>query len=260
MASRRTHGIAVRLPIVAALVVVAAGCSSGGPEGTTAAASRPDCAGGVGTDVTTRHGGRDVLVHLPACYSRSKRRYPVVYLLHGAGADEQQWVDIGTTVESDRLARAGQIGDALLVMPDQGDTTSAEQVDAVPDLIRWVDLTYRTIPDRDHRAIGGISRGGQAALTAATRYSDTFGSVGGHSTTLPPDREELLVGLRPLSGHIRLDVGASDPLEADVVHFAADLQRSGSANLLEVGPGDHDRNYWRASVDRSLEFYAHRWI
>ena len=242
------------------LVVLTTACTVDGAASAVAREPEPDCAYGVGTDVHAQEGGRDVLVHLPACYSRTDRRYPVIYLLHGAGADETQWVDIGTTVESDRLAEAGEIGQAVLVMPDQGDVPAAGRAAEIPDLVAWADRSYRTVPDREHRVIGGISRGGQAALTAAAHDPAAFGAVAGHSTTLPPDREKLLVGLRPLSGAVRLDVGASDPLVSTVVPFAADLEHAGIDNLLEVAPGGHDRDHWRASIDRYLAFYAHRWV
>ncbi len=245
---------------IAVVLVMAVACTVDGPQGAVTRPSGPDCARGVGTDEYTHQSARVVLVHLPACYSETDRRYPVIYLLHGAGADETQWVDIGTTVEIDRLAERGEIGQALLVAPDQGDVPAAGRAAEVPELVTWADSNYRTIADRDHRSIGGISRGGQAALSAAAHDPALFGSVAGHSTTLPPDREELLVGLRPLTGHVWLDAGASDPLLDEVVSFAADLERTGTANSLVIAPGGHDRDYWRASIDSYLRFYAHRWL
>jgi len=255
-------GPRIRTPQVISVVVLLAAlaaCSTGDDDAVATTVPKPDCAHGVGTDVNTQHDGRRVVVHLPACYDQSDVRYPVIYLLHGAGADEQQWIDIGTTNASDRLARAGGIGEALLVLPDQGDMSAAERAASVPDLVAWTDGHYRTAADRDHRAIGGISRGGQAALTAAAQHPEMFGSVGGHSTTLPSDLEELIVGLRPLSGRIELDVGSSDPLKAEVVAFANDLDHSGTSNTLVVADGGHDRSYWRDSIDRYLTFYGASW-
>ena len=203
-----------------------------------------------------------MLVHLPACYDASTTtRYPVVVLLHGSDADETQWIDIGAGTRADSLARSHAIGQVILVMPDEGERNSSEQVtDVVDGLVAWVDRRFRTEGDGTHRAIGGISRGGTAALKAAAERPGLFGAVEGNSPAVAGDDNRALVsGLRPMSGRIRLDVGAADPLRTSVEALAESLRTDGTAVQLEVRAGSHDRAYWRANVARYLTFAASRW-
>jgi enterochelin esterase-like enzyme len=247
---------------IVSLLVLACGCGSTAsdrPAASTTAA--PSCRNGVGRDVTTRQGAQRVLVHLPACYGRSPTvRYPVVVLIHGARADSSQWQAIGMTSEADRLVRIAEIAPVILVMPDRENTDSVTEAEnAATSIVPWVDATYRTIPDRAHRAIGGISRGGGAALWAAATHPDLFGVVAGHSPTVPGDPRDLAVTLRPLSGSIWLDVGSDDPINGPVTKLAAALRADRSRFEFTEGDGGHDRAYWRRHVDDYLVFYAARW-
>ncbi len=254
----------VGLVAIAVLVAVVAlvGCTDGESDSTRDPIRlvRPDCGSGVGSDITKQRSGQVVLVHLPACYDRTSTRYPTIYLVHGSGADEQQWIDLGLTAQADRLVRIAATGPAIIVMPREGEASSSTEArNLVDDVVPWADANFRTVPDRTRRAVGGISRGGEAALKAAADRPDLFGAVGGHSPTLPDDLEQLVVGLRPLSGRIWLDVGSDDHLRREVAPFAAELDGSGTRAALTIGQGDHDRAYWSSEVERYLDFYAGAW-
>jgi len=138
---------------------------------------------------------RPVAVYLPPSYSREKtRRYPVLYMLHGATSVPEEWLD-GKTYQGldlkatlDSLIGAGAIPELLVVMPNADNRLGADWYANSPalgnwedfivhDLIRQVDKTYRTEARRDRRAVYGHSMGGFGALAISFRHPDLFGLV-----------------------------------------------------------------------------------
>jgi enterochelin esterase-like enzyme len=230
-----------------------------GSIGSTAA---PDCAGaGIVEPVDTPfgpQGAQRANVYLPACYaSEPDRRFPVVFLLHGAGADASQWPAIGIASVADQLITRGAIPPMIVVMPDGGvNMPDALASDLVDQLVPWTDHTYRTLADAADRAVGGISRGGRIALLAASKHPGVFSCVGGHSPLVGAGDDAVAARLSAQDEPIRLDVGASDSLRTGVEHFAHRVEDGGgSADLVEA-PGRHDRAYWRAHTSDYLRFYA----
>lgn len=130
--------------------------------------------------------GVDVAVVLPPGYDRDGRRYPVLYLLHGAQGDEDSWIQYGGLLE-DTAARPTH-EQAIVVMPRMGvitglavDWVDGHRRDATligRTLVEWVDRTWRTKADRDHRAIAGYSGGGLSAAHVAERFPNAFGQLG----------------------------------------------------------------------------------
>src|SRR4051794_30148400 len=124
------------------------------------------------------------------------RRYPVLYLLHGIGGDNREWLGYGVDAAATCLLAAGCIQPFLIVLP-QGDEAywlnhadGPRWGDAIADdLVAHVDATYRTIPERASRAVGGLSMGGHGALQLAFNHPDVFGVAGAHSPTLRPRAE-----------------------------------------------------------------------
>src|SRR5574338_782401 len=104
-------------------------------------------------------------IYLPPCYGEQPDlRYPVLYLLHGQTYTDDQWVRLGAVRIADQLILSGQAPPFLMVFPDDrywnlppGAGFGDRLLD---DLLPYVDATYRTLPDRAHRALGGLSRGG----------------------------------------------------------------------------------------------------
>lgn len=157
------------------------------------------------------------LVYLPPSYAMARRRrYPVVYLLHGLTGNESDWVARGDlNVVADSLAARGG-PELIVVMPDgdnsfytnwnaspglgacASDTTLGESATTfcVPssrygdyiahDLVSHVDGTYRTIAGRAHRAVAGLSMGGTGALTLAFTYPQVFSAVASLSAPAAP--------------------------------------------------------------------------
>ena len=234
------------------------------PPASDGSATASACAGaGSVVDVEapfSSAGGEPARVYLPACYdARPDARFPVLYLLHGASADETQWIDVGAASAADSLIGSGTIGPMIIVMPDGGPSMSDHLVDGlVTNLVAWTDRTYRTIPQRSARAVGGISRGGRIALLAAGTHPERFAAVGGHSPAVNASdaTNDIVGGLLDPSMAMEVDVGADDPLRGGVESFSTALAAPGSATEVLTDTGGHDRRYWRQHVSRYLTFYG----
>ena len=142
---------------------------------------------------------RHVQVYTPPDYDQDQgKRYPVLYLQHGAGEDETGWSRQGrANIILDNLIAAGQAEPMLVVMdcgyafdvpagglmsPDvRARISSAFGELLLSDVIPLIDATYRTYADREHRALAGLSMGGMQALSIGLTHLDTFATVGAFS-------------------------------------------------------------------------------
>lgn len=188
-AARRPHRRPGRTAALAALAVSA---TIGG-----SALALPATAAEQGTVETGRvadsaAGPIDYTVYLPPGYDDAAQEYPTLYLLHGRGDTQAAWQQV--TGDLDELIGAGEIQPMVVVMPDApwndrgswytdslytGDATGAGVGTAVEtaftrDLVAHVDATYRTVEDREARAVGGYSMGGAGALRFTLAHQDTF--------------------------------------------------------------------------------------
>ena len=145
---------------------------------------------------------RRMTVYTPAGYEQNKKqKYPVLYLLHGAGGDEDAWQEIGRTVHiMDNLIAQGKIEPMIVVMPNgfAGEVAApGESADGlkVPefqqrgmmdggyemsfmDVVNHIENNYRVYKDKKHRAIAGLSMGGYHSLHISKYYPDMFDYVG----------------------------------------------------------------------------------
>jgi S-formylglutathione hydrolase FrmB len=201
------------LALVAA-AAIAAGCGGAAKEhagGTTAATGRASSTLAGARAITVvgrqRHSARiedwtlrtpalsgptRVRVLLPTGYAAAAgRRYPVLYLLHGADSDYRSWTRYG-----DAQAITAHVA-MIVVMPDGGANgwytdwyQGARPVQPrwetyhVGELVPWIDVTYRTIATRRGRAIAGLSMGGYGALSYAARHPSTFAAAASFSGAL----------------------------------------------------------------------------
>ena len=132
-----------------------------------------------------------VCVYLPPGYGSGKLRYPVVYLLHGGGGDQADWVAQGALQQTMDEAYANNPGDAaIVVMPDGSEPTCWCDLFDRPTwneryVLRWlipyVDQRFRTIENRGGRSIVGLSNGGHGALMLAAKAPDLFPAAGSMS-------------------------------------------------------------------------------
>lgn len=199
-------------------------------------------------------------LYLPPCYSQNPTRlYPVLYLLHGAHADDTQWLDLNAASDADELILQHSGAPFVIVMPD-GDYRSGENYAAFVqlDLMPEIEETTRVERTQAGRAIGGLSMGGYWALRLALAHPDLFSAVGGHS---PATDAALLSNAVPGWQQLRiyLDVGQDDSLAQGVITFATALKAHGATPELHLNPGNHDRPYWRSHTPDYLKFYASRW-
>ncbi len=222
------------------------------------------------------------LVYLPPGYDADGRRYPTLYMLHGIGGSNREWLGYGIDVAASCLMRAGRVQPFVVVLP-QGD--ESYWVNHAPDGPRWgdyvaddlvaqVDAVYRTLPAPASRAIGGLSMGGHGALQLAYTHPDVFGVAGAHSPTLRPQDEapeyfaDALTFPRvdPVSlakwsdgaSRVRtwIDVGDADPWLWRIEELHDALDERGIAHDWHVWEGDHESEYWTAHVADYLAYYG----
>lgn len=130
--------------------------------------------------------GRDMpfWVYLPDGYAQTRLKYPVLYLLHGAGGDENAWVEHGKIKAlADRMIGMGVMPPSLIVMPGcrgcwwvDGAKDKAETA-FWKDLLPNVAARYRTIEGRKGQVIAGLSAGGYGTVRFALKYPDRIAAV-----------------------------------------------------------------------------------
>ena len=154
---------------------------------------------------------RRLTVYTPAGYETSGKEYPVLYLLHGIGGDENAWSELGRAAQiMDNLIAQGKAEPMLVVMTNgnisqeacPGETSEGFRVPtmmlpktmegsfetAFPDVVKFVEKTYRVKKDKAHRAIAGLSMGGCHSLFISINYPDLFDYVGLFSAAV--DRQQ----------------------------------------------------------------------
>jgi S-formylglutathione hydrolase FrmB len=134
-------------------------------------------------------------VYLPASYSApdaKTKKYPVLYLLHGLGGNEQSIALEGEWTKLQDLRAQNKVGEFLVVAPDGRDTFYINSRDGktpysdffIREFVPYVERTYRVRTERAARGITGFSMGGYGALRMAFAYPVLFGSVSAHSGAL----------------------------------------------------------------------------
>lgn len=152
---------------------------------------------------------RRMSVYTPAGYEAGSERYPVFYLLHGMGGDEEAWLALGRTAQiMDNLIAEGKAEPMIVVMTNGNASQEAAPGEthlgliqpsialpktmdgsfetSFPDVVKFVDNTYRTKPDKAHRAIAGLSMGGFHSCHISKEYPDMFDYVGLFSAAIFP--------------------------------------------------------------------------
>lgn len=149
-------------------------------------------------------GEAGVAVYLPAGYAASKTDYPVLYLLHGSGDDETGWLTKGKTKAIIDSLITNQLCPPMIVVMPNGyleqtgkyyapesrlwmESTFEENFS---NLIAWTEANYRTINDKQHRAIAGLSMGGFHTMHTAALLNQTFDYVGIFSALYVPHTKQ----------------------------------------------------------------------
>ncbi len=144
---------------------------------------------------------RRITIYTPAGYETSTEKYPVLYLLHGAGGDEEAWIALGRTAQiMDNLIAQKKAKPMIVVMPNgnviqdgapgEGSqnfykpqfmipkTMDGTYEGAFSDIIKFVESNYRVKADKANRAIAGLSMGGYHTLHISRFYPNTFDYMG----------------------------------------------------------------------------------
>ena len=148
---------------------------------------------------------RRMYVYTPPGYETSNEKYPVLYLLHGGGGDEEAWTSLGrANYILDNLIAAGKAKPMIVVMTNGnayqtsslknasgvemitretiGKYTGMFEQSLVKDVVPFVEKTYRVKANKDNRAIAGLSMGGGHTVTTTIEFPDVFGYVGVYSS------------------------------------------------------------------------------
>jgi len=241
---------------------------------------------------------RHAMVYLPPDYdAQSKKRYPVLYLQHGGGEDETGWIRQGrANVILDNLIAAGAAKPMIVVMaygyarragspppnltaPTPGSAQGAQareemakvfEDDVTQALVPFVDKTYRTLADRDHRAMAGLSMGGFQTFQITTKHLDLFSHIGGFSgiggmledrkMDLKTDFNGVFADPASFAKKVHLlyfGVGTAEPerFRTRIQGLHAALTEAGVEHVYWESPGtDHEWQTWR----RNLKDFASR--
>ena len=208
-------------------------------------------------------------IYLPPCYEeKADQRYPVLYLLHGQTYTDDQWIRLGAVSVVDDLILTGESVPFIIVFPDDrywnlppGPGFGERLVEVV---IPYIDSTYRTIPDRDHRAIGGMSRGAGWAMRLGLSRWDLFGIMGLHSlAVLQKDASEIrdwLAHIPPRSRpQVFMDIGDNDQELEMAQRVETQFNDFGLTHEWHLYSGAHTEEYWSAHVEEYIRWYAQAW-
>ena len=218
---------------------------------------------------------RKALVYTPPGFSKSKK-YPVLYLLHGIGGDEKEWLNGGSPqIILDNLFAEGKIKPMIVVMPNgraikddraNGDIRASDKVqgfanfekDLLNDLIPFIDKKYPTLKDRENRAIAGLSMGGGQSLNFGLGNLDKFAWVGGFSSApntkkpqeLVPNPEEAKKKLKLLW----ISCGDADGLITVSKRTHDYLFQNNVPHVYYLEPGGHDFKVWKNGLYMFSQF------
>ena len=210
---------------------------------------------------------RRLTVYTPPEYDReTQARYPVLYLLHGANADETAWHRLGrVNLILDNLRASGRAKPFIVVMPfgygvppntqaQPGENTAKFGRDLIEDVIPLIESRFRTVADRDHRALVGLSMGGGEALTIGLNHLELFSHVGGFSAAvgsaaaLPKTYASLVADGKASNQKLRLlwvGCGKEDGIFDASKSFSEFLTQHHIRHTFHESPGAHTWMVWR---------------
>lgn len=231
---------------------------------------------------------RRVFVYTPPNYDKDlKTRYPVLYLQHGSGEDETGWIRQGhANLILDNLIAAGKSKPFLIVMsngyatkagavpvpmppmpgmpapapgtPPRMGLPSALDAEFLNDIIPMIDATYRTIPNRDNRAMAGLSMGSMQTLMITTAHLDTFANIGAFSGAGAMDLKTAYSGAFADAAafnkkvHVLfVGIGTAEPdrMRTGVLGFHKALDEAGVKHVFYEAPGTaHEWQTWRKDL------------
>lgn len=222
---------------------------------------------------------RRLTIYTPPRYETSSENYPVLYLLHGAGGDEEAWIALGRTAQIlDNLIAKGKAKPMIVVMTNGNisqDAAPGEGSDgyytpqfmapqtmngmfeaSFMDIVNFVESNYKVEADKEHRAIAGLSMGGFHSFHISRYYPNTFDYVGLFSAAFVPSKDDTGVVYSNIDETLRnqmdngyklywIGIGKADFLyEANKV-FRQKLDDMGMTYSYMETEGGHIWRNWR---------------
>lgn len=209
---------------------------------------------------------RSAVLYTPPGYTK-KKKYPVLYLLHGIGGDEKEWLNGGQPqVILDNLYAEGKLAPMIVVMPngramkddsatgnimapDKVQAFAAFENDLLKDLIPYIETHFPVYKDPEHRALAGLSMGGGQSLNFGLGNLDTFAWVGGFSAAPNTKKPEELVP-HPEEAQKKLKLlwiscGDNDGLLPFSKRTHEYLAEKKVSHIYYIEPGVHDFKVWK---------------
>ncbi len=222
---------------------------------------------------------RRLTVYTPAGYEESGRRYPVFYLLHGTGGDEEAWITLGRAAQiMDNLIAQGKAEPMIVVMTNGNTVVEAAPGESsagfivptsdqpgmrdgsfemsFPDVVNYIDTHYRTLADKRHRALAGLSMGGLHTKNISRQYPDLFDYVGIFSPGIPPSpkvdspvyeqvEEKLAIQFEKRPACYWIAIGKTDKRYRENKDYCQMLDEKGYPYTYMETEGGHTWRNWR---------------
>lgn len=223
----------------------------------------------------------------PSYFTRINKykRYPSLYLLHGSPGTIMDWIKAGDAANSaNALIATKKIQELIIVMPDGngapgatsewGNSSNQKQMlenYVSYELIHYVDQHFRTIPDAEHRAIGGLSMGGFGSMNIAVHHPDIFNwviSLGGYYNAmgtiwgsdvayLQYNSAIIQIGFQPQARKLHIFLGDAyedNPYYSDTLRYAQRLSQLGIKYTFIKEHGHHSWKVWAIQLYQALEW------
>lgn len=222
---------------------------------------------------------RRITIYTPPGYENSRKKYPVLYLLHGAGGDEEAWIELGRAAQIlDNLIARGKASPMIVVMPNgnviqdaapgegsQGyykpafmvpKTMDGTYEETFMDVVNFVESSYRVKAKKANRAVAGLSMGGYHSMHISRHYPNTFDYVGLFSPALLPDQDTTAMVYLDIDGTLEkqkengyelywIGIGKTDFLYKNILEYKAKLDAMGMPHTYRESEGGHIWKNWR---------------
>lgn len=204
-------------------------------------------------------------VYLPPCYDEyPERTYPVLYLIPGRGGGPESWFNAGAADLLNEAILSERVPPFIVVSTKNFSEDPYGDI-LYKELMPIIDADFRTVNDREHRAIAGGSLGAVSSYRMIFQYPDTFASAGMFGGGLIHGEEPAFEGwLAALTSEnqprVFLNSGEGDPLMLDRARVMVTyLDEAGIENELVSGPGDHTYGYWLKIFPQYLIWMSRDW-
>ena len=229
---------------------------------------------------------RRITIYTPPGYEENKKSYPVLYLLHGMGGDEEAWMTLGRASQIlDNLIAQGKAEPMIMVMPNGNvaqeaapgesslglykpefrlpHTMDGKYEETFHEIIRFVDSQYRTIPKKKGRAIAGLSMGGFHTLHISRYYPKTFDYMGLFSAAIMPneavkskvyDNIDGTLSAQKANGYTLywIAIGKDDFLYQANIDYRKKLDGMNFPYVYRESEGGHTWRNWRIYLSEFL--------